>query len=80
MMSVVMVRHLLVVLMTMMRMMVMMMVMMMVIMRMMVMMTETIVMIMSVRGNTVTGVFYGSAGLKHPNYTEVIIIISSLSS
>ena len=23
------------------------------------------------RGNTVTGVFYGSAGLKHPNYTEV---------
>jgi len=25
------------------------------------------------RGNTVTGVFYGSAGLTHPNYTEILV-------
>ena len=34
-----------------------------------------VMMIKSFRGNTVTGVFYGSAGLEHPNYTEVIIIM-----
>ena len=34
-----------------------------------------VMMINSFRGNTVTGVFYGSAGLEHPNYTEVIIIM-----
>ena len=32
----------------------------------------------AVRGNTVTGVFYGSAGLKHPNYTEVNLVILTL--